>query len=80
VDSRTNSIIMFGHMSSLSGFPLVNAYQDEYKGGDFDMFLCKFTIDSGAINLFVTIVFTSFFIITIVLMAISIYNKRINSK
>ncbi|MFX1558355.1 MAG: SBBP repeat-containing protein, partial [Promethearchaeota archaeon] len=56
LDPRTNSIIMFGHTSSGSGFPLVNSYQDEYKGGDFDMFLCKFTIDSGVIIIFVIIV------------------------
>ncbi len=44
LDSSTNSIIMFGHTSSAHNFPLVEPYQDEYKGGDFDMFICKFTI------------------------------------
>jgi len=35
---------MFGHTSSSDNFPLVKPYQDEYMGGDFDMFICKFTI------------------------------------
>jgi len=44
LDSSTNSIIMYGHTSSSYNFPLVKPYQDEYMGGDFDMFICKFTI------------------------------------
>lgn len=46
LDSSTNSIIMYGHTSSSNKFPLVRPYQDVYKGGDFDMFICKFTITS----------------------------------
>lgn len=48
LDSSTNSIILFGHTSSAHNFPLVAPYQDEYKGGDFDMFICKFTIAAAA--------------------------------
>ena len=48
VDTSTNSIIVYGHTSSSYNFPLVNPYQDEYKGGDFDMFVCKFTIYTTA--------------------------------
>jgi hypothetical protein len=44
LDNSTNSIIVFGHTSSSHNFPLVKPYQDTYKGGDFDMFICKFTI------------------------------------
>jgi hypothetical protein len=80
VDARTNSIIMFGHTSSANGFPLVNSYQDVYKGGDFDMFICKFTIDTGAITGFMSADFISFVIIVIVSIAILVYKKRINSK
>jgi hypothetical protein len=76
VDSRTNSIIMFGHTSSVSGFPLINSYQDDYKGGDFDMFLCKFTIDTGVITIFLSVVFISFFTIVIVSIAVLGYKKK----
>ena len=76
VDSRTNSIIMFGHTNSMNDFPLVNSYQNEYKGGDFDMFLCKFTIDTGIITIFLSVVFISFFTIVIVSIAVLGYKKK----
>ncbi|MHA2365189.1 MAG: hypothetical protein ACXAC7_14615 [Candidatus Hodarchaeales archaeon] len=43
LDTDLNSIILFGHANSFD-FPLLNAYQEEYKGGFFDMFICKFDI------------------------------------
>jgi hypothetical protein len=48
LDASTNSIILYGHTSSNHNFPLVRPIQEEYKGGDFDMFVCKFTINAAS--------------------------------
>ncbi|MFW9975261.1 MAG: hypothetical protein ACFFDQ_08360 [Candidatus Thorarchaeota archaeon] len=67
LDNSTNSIIMFGHTSSSHNFPLVKPYQDVYKGGDFDMFICKFTITTttGADVGFILIASTASVIVVI---------------
>ena len=44
LDTKTNSIIMFGHTNSVVDFPLVRPIQNSYKGGYWDMFFCKFSI------------------------------------
>ena len=48
LDASTNSIILYGHTSSNHNFPLVRPIQEDYKGGDFDMFVCKFTINAAS--------------------------------
>jgi hypothetical protein len=78
LDNRTNSIIMYGHTSSASNFPLIEPYQDEYKGGDFDMFICKFTIaDTAGVDLGFILVATTSFVLVVVLLVL--YRGRIGS-
>lgn len=68
VDTRTNSIIMFGHTSSVSTFPLVIPYQDEYKGGDFDMFISKFTFTTNIGADYSIIIIVSIIVLVVVVL------------
>ncbi|TFG33553.1 hypothetical protein EU527_07765 [Candidatus Thorarchaeota archaeon] len=80
LDIRTNSIIMFGHTSSITNFPLVEPYQDSYKGGDFDMFVCKFTVLTSTEANYDIIVIGSIIGIIVVLVVIGIvYGKHRSS-
>jgi hypothetical protein len=71
LDNSTNSVIMFGHTSSANNFPLVEPYQDEYKGGDFDMFICKFTIDTAmGVDLGVVLIASASLVLAVIVIAL----------
>jgi len=69
----TNSIFMGGHTSS-STFPLVNPYQDVYKGGDFDTFICKFSLNETTTNIGINGVFICSFLFFILILS-TFYSK-----
>jgi hypothetical protein len=71
LDNSTNSIVMYGHTSSSYNFPLVEPYQDEYKGGDFDMFICKFIIDTvPGIDLGVILIAAASLVLAVIVIAL----------
>jgi len=76
LDASTNNIIMFGHTSSVMNFPLVKPYQDTYKGGDFDMFICKFTItDDAGLDYSILIISSAVILIVVIVIVLGRHRR-----